>query len=212
MCYCLENWYPTKGDADVKKVLSIVLALVMTLGCICTAVTAMPEARAVSFETENAVGNHRACLGGDYAWYLQPHDRHHADAGGGEHWPQNRRYKRTDACGRANTRGYGETACKRPVCAHRAPSRAGAEKDTQKRNGMPVSDQWQPLWRQLLPTTAERQAKEIQRLRRNERAMRNQTRRNDRASQSGDCGRESNTKRGRLVRAALRNWFAVNKE
>ncbi len=39
----------------MKKVLSIVLALVMTLGCICTAVTAMPEAQAVSFETENGV-------------------------------------------------------------------------------------------------------------------------------------------------------------
>ena len=39
----------------MKKVLSIVLALVITLGCICTAVTAMPEAQAVSFETENGV-------------------------------------------------------------------------------------------------------------------------------------------------------------
>ena len=77
---------------------------------------------------------------------------------------------------------------------------------------MPVSDQRQPLGRQFLPKTADRQTKEIQRLRRNERAVRNQTRRDDRTSQSGDCGRESKTKRGRLVRAALKNWFAVNKE
>ena len=80
------------------------------------------------------------------------------------------------------------------MCAHRAPSRAGAEKDTQIRHWMPVSDQRQPLGRQFLPTTAERQAKEIQRLRRNERAVRNQTCRDDRASQSRDCGRESDAK------------------
>ena len=34
-----------------------------------------------------------------------------------------------------------KNAHKHPVCAHRAPSRAGAEKDPQIRHGMPVSDQ-----------------------------------------------------------------------
>ena len=81
------------------------------------------------------------------------------------------------------------------MCAHRAPSRAGAEKDTQIRHWMPVSDQRQPLGRQLLPKTAEWQAKEIQRLRRNKRAMRNQTRRDDRESQSRDCRRKGETNR-----------------
>ena len=52
--------------------------------------------------------------------------------------PQNRQERHENARGRANTRGDGETARKRPVCAHRAASRAGAEKDTQKRHGMPV--------------------------------------------------------------------------
>lgn len=56
---------------------------------------------------------------------------------------------------------------------------ADTEKDTQKWNGMPVSDKRQPLGRRLLPTPAERQTKEIQRLRRNKGAMRNQTRRDD---------------------------------
>ena len=77
---------------------------------------------------------------------------------------------------------------------------------------MPVSDKRQPLGRQLLPKIAEWQAQEIQRLRRDSRTMRNQTRRDDRKSQSRDCGRENKTKRGRLVRAALKNWLAVNKE
>ena len=54
------------------------------------------------------------------------------------------------------TRGDGETARKRPVCDHRAPSRACPEKDTQIRHRMPVSDKRQPLGRQLLPKTAER--------------------------------------------------------
>ena len=66
---------------------------------------------------------------------------------------------------------------------------------------MSVSDKRQPLGRQLLPKTARRQAEEIQRLRRNERAVRNQTRRNDRTSESGDRGRKSKTKRGRRVTA-----------
>ena len=34
---------------------------------------------------ENAVGNHRPCFRGNDAGYLQPYDRHDADAGGGEH-------------------------------------------------------------------------------------------------------------------------------
>ena len=65
---------------------------------------------------------------------------------------------------------------------------------------MPVSDKRQPLGGQLLPKTARRQAKKIQRLRRNKGAVRNQTRRDDRASQSRDRGRESKTKRGRRLR------------
>lgn len=96
------------------------------------------------------------------------------------------------------------------MCAHRAPSRTRAEKDTQERHGMPVSDKRQPLGRQLLPTTAERQAKEIQRLRRNERAVRNQTRRDDRASQSRDRGRKSKIKRGRRVRRP--QWLVRSKQ
>ena len=60
------------------------------------------------------------------------------------------------------------------------------EKDSQVRHRMPVSDKRQPLGRQLLPKTARRQAKEIQRLRRNERAVRSQARRNDRRKESGD--------------------------
>ena len=54
-------------------------------------------------------------LGGDHAGYLQPYDRHDADAGGGEYRPQDRRYGRTDARGKANTRGDGKTARKRAV-------------------------------------------------------------------------------------------------
>ena len=104
------------------------------------------------------------------------------------------------ACGRANTRGYGETASKRPVFALRAASRSDSEKDPQIRHGMPVSDKRQPVGRQLLPKTARRQAEEIQRLCRNKGAMRNQTRRDDRASQSGDRRRESKIKRGRRIR------------
>ena len=66
---------------------------------------------------------------------------------------------------------------------------------------MPVSDQRQPLGRQLLPEIAESQAQEIQCLRRNERAVRNQTRRDDRKSKSRDRRRESKTKRGRRLTA-----------
>ena len=86
------------------------------------------------------------------------------------------------------------------MCTHRTPSRARPEKDTQERNRMPVSDKRSPLGRQLLSTTAERQAKEIQRLRRNERTMRNQTRRDDRKIKSGDRGGKSKIKRGRRLR------------
>ena len=95
------------------------------------------------------------------------------------------------------------------MCAHRAASRTSAEEDAQIRHGMPVSDKRQPLGRQLLPKTAEWQAQEIQRLRRNERAMRNQTRGDDRASQSGDRGRKSETKRGRRVRRP--QWLVRSK-
>ena len=42
--------------------------------------------------------------------------------------------------------------------------------------------------------------------------MRNQTRRDDRPKESGDSGTESETKRGRLVRAALKIWVLVNKQ
>ena len=77
---------------------------------------------------------------------------------------------------KANTRGDGETARKRPVCAHRATPGARDEKDTQKRYGMSVSDKRQPLGRQFLPVASRRQTQKIQRLRRNKRAMRNQTR------------------------------------
>ena len=76
---------------------------------------------------------------------------------------------------------------------------------------MPVSDQRQPMGRQLLPATSKRQAKEIQRLRRNERTVRNQTRRDDRTSQSRDRGRKSKTKRGRRI-GALKNCDAEDKE
>ena len=84
--------------------------------------------------------------------------------------------------------------------------RTRAEEDTQKRHRMPVSDQRQPLGRQLLPPSAEWQTREIQCLRRNERAVRNQTRRDDRRKESRDRGRESQTKRGRRVRRPLIIW------
>ena len=69
---------------------------------------------------------------------------------------------------------------------------------------MPVSDKRPPLGRQLLPATAERQAQEIQRLRRNPRAVRNQTRQDDRESQSRDSGRESKTKKRAPNNGALK--------
>ena len=92
-----------------------------------------------------------------------------------------------------------EEIAKPPVNAPCAPTEPHPEEDTQIRHRMPVSDQRQPVGGQFLPTPARWQAKEIQRLRRNERAMRNQTRRDDRASKSGDCRREGKTKRGRRV-------------
>ncbi len=74
-----------------------------------------------------------------------------------------------------NTRGNVKTARKRPVCAHRAPSQADSEKDTQKRYGMPVSNQRKPMGRQLLPKTTKWQTQKIQCLCRNPRTVRNQT-------------------------------------
>lgn len=42
--------------------------------------------------------------------YLQPYDRYHADAGGGEYRPQNRQNGRTDAQSGRNTRAGDEIA------------------------------------------------------------------------------------------------------
>ena len=92
------------------------------------------------------------------------------------------------------------TARKRNVRAHRATSRARPEKDPQIRHRMYLSDQRSPLGRQLLSAPAKRQAKEVQRLRRNPRAVRNQTCRNNHPKESRDQGRESKTKRGRRLR------------
>ena len=64
--------------------------------------------------------------------------------------------------------------------------------------------------KQLLSAPAKRQTQEIQRLCSHPRRMRNQTRRDDRASQSRDRGRKNKTKKGRLVRAALDGWWGSN--
>ena len=65
---------------------------------------------------------------------------------------------------------------------------------------MPVSDKRQPMGRQLLPAAPRRQAQEIQRLRRDKGAMRNQTRRDDYTSESRDRGRKSKSKNKRIRR------------
>ena len=50
-----------------------------------------------SYGCENALGNHRPCVLGNHAGYLQPYHRYHAKAGGGAYRPQNRRHRRPNA-------------------------------------------------------------------------------------------------------------------
>ena len=68
---------------------------------------------------------------------------------------------------------------------------------------MHLSDQRSPLGRQLLSAPAKRQAKEVQRLRRNARAMRSQARRNDRRKESGDRGRKEKGETGMTKGATM---------
>jgi len=75
---------------------------------------------------------------------------------------------------------------------------------------MHLSNKRSPLGRQLLSKTSKRQAKEVQRLRRNPRAVRSQACRDDRRKESGDRRGKSKTKRGRRLRRP--QWLVRSKQ
>jgi len=118
-----------------------------------------------------------------------------AQAGGGEHRPQNRQDRREAVRGRA----ISENTTKPPVNAPCAPAEPhpepNPEKDTQIQHRMPVSDKRQLAGRKHLSETVRRQTQKMQCLRRNPRAIQRQTRREDQKSKSGDCGSDKSGKR-----------------
>ena len=93
MAEYLKNGRPTEYDERTwVEMLIVKYALIAAdkMKLEGDSISGMTDAEPSSFyvrwdEHDNAVGNDRSRVSGNDAGYLQPYDRHDADAGGGEH-------------------------------------------------------------------------------------------------------------------------------